>query len=382
MNSYAYLDHNATTTLRPEALAAMIAALAPGANPSSVHGPGRAARKILEAARGRVAALTNAAPSEVIFTSGGTEANNLALRGCGRRRLLVSAIEHPSVLECGGETVPVDSDGVIDLESLDMMLGSDATPAVVSVMLANNETGVIEPVARVAEISRRHGALVHCDAVQAAGKIAIDIGDLGVDMLSLSGHKIGGPSGVGALIVRDLENRRDLNLRASGFGGGQEHGFRPGTENLAGIAGFAAAAGLVRAMIDGMAKTRRLRDRLEAAIRAIEPDAVIFGESVARIGNTSCLTMPGTDSSTQVMAFDLAGVGISAGSACSSGKVKSSGVLAAMGVDAGLAATAVRVSLGWPSDEADVDAFLGAWAELRNRRNKTRNYRNMDKPAA
>ncbi len=382
MNDYVYLDHNATTTLRPEALAAITAALALGANPSSVHEPGRGARKILEAARSRVAALACAAPSDVIFTSGGTEANNLALRGSGRRRVLVSAVEHPSVLNGGGEIIPVDGNGIVDLESLEAMLSADGAPALVSVMLANNETGVIEPVARVAEIAHSHGALVHCDAIQGAGKIAIDMADLGVDMLSLSAHKIGGPSGAGALIVEGLENRRDMDMKALGFGGGQERGFRVGTENLPGIAGFGAAARCTPEMIADMDRIRRLRDGLEDAVRAIEPDAVVFGEGVARLANTSFLTMPGTDSSTQLMAFDLAGIGLSAGAACSSGKVKTSGVLAAMGVDTDLAATAVRVSLGWPSDAGDVDAFVGAWADLHNRENNSFGAGKLAKPAA
>lgn len=382
MNSYAYLDHNATTTLRPEAREAMMAALALTANPSSVHGPGRDARKMLEAARSQVAALVGAARSDVIFTSGGTEANNLAIQGCGRQRVLVSAIEHPSVLNCGGEIIPVDGDGIVDLESLDMMLSADDRPALVSVMLANNETGVIEPIAQVVEIAHRHGALVHCDAVQAAGKITIDIGDLGVDMLTLSGHKIGGPSGVGALIVDGLDTRQDMNLRATGFGGGHERGFRAGTENLAGIAGFGAAASCAPEMIADVARIRGMRDRLEAAVRAIEPDVEIFAEGTARLGNTSCLTMPGSESSTQLMSFDLAEIGVSAGSACSSGKVKTSGVLKAMGVDTDRAGTAVRVSLGWPNEDRDVDSFISAWAELYDRVNESYGNSKLSKPAA
>jgi len=382
MNGYAYMDHNATTTLRPEALEAMTAALALTGNPSSVHGAGRAARKVLEAARSRVAAILDAASSDVIFTSGGTEANNLALRGTGRRRLLVSAVEHPSVLESGGEIIPVDSDGVVDLERLDMMLGGDATPALVSVMLANNETGVIQPVAQVAEIARRHGALVHCDAIQGAGKIALNLGGLGVDMVSLSAHKIGGPSGCGALVVAGLESRRDINLKATGFGGGHERGFRPGTENLPGIAGFGAAAHLAPSMIDDMERIRGLRDRLEEAIRAIEPDTIVFGENAERIANTSCLTMPGTDNSTQLMSLDLAGVGVSAGSACSSGKVKGSNVLKAMRVDPEIAGTAIRVSLGRTNDGRDIDTFVTAWADLRGRRNNISKTTISEKPAA
>ena len=382
MNGYIYMDHNATTTLRPEAVEAMTAALALTGNPSSVHGPGRAARKTLETARGRVADLVGAAPSDVIFTSGGTEANNLAITGTRRHRLLVSAVEHPSVLNSDGEVIPVDGDGIVDLERLDMMLNADDTPALVSVMLANNETGVIQPIARVAEIVHRHGALLHCDAVQGAGKLVLNMAGLGADMLSVSSHKIGGPSGVGALIIARLESRRDLNLQATGFGGGQERGFRVGTENLTGIAGFGAAAHMVATLIDEMPRIAGLRDKLETAIRAIEPEAIIFCEDVERLANTSCLTMPGTDNSTQVMSFDLAGVGVSAGSACASGKVKASEVLKAMQVDTEIAATAIRVSLGWSNDESDVEALVTAWKDLHDRRDDSSKAGLLAKPAA
>ena len=370
MNRYAYLDHNAMTPLRPEALEAVTAALSLSGNPSSVHGPGRSARKFLEAARAQIAALVGAGTSDVIFTSGGTEANNLAMRGTGRQRHLVSAVEHPSVLNCDGEIIPVDGNGIVDLISLENMLAADDRPALVSVMLANNETGVIQPVAQVAAIAHRHGALVHCDAIQGAGKIAIDVGDLGVDLLSLSGHKIGAPLGVGALVVAGLDARHDLGLKAAGFGGRHERGFRAGTENLSGIAGFGAAAGSIQSMIDDMSRIGALRDSLEAAVRAIEPGSVIFGESVDRLANTSFLTMPGTESSTQLMAFDLAGVGVSTGSACSSGKVTNSAVLATMGVNADIAGAAVRVSLGWSTEKQDIDAFVVAWADLHARGNK------------
>ena len=382
MSDYAYMDHNATTTPRPEAVEAIASALALTGNPSSVHGPGREARKILEDARYKVASLVGAVPSDVIFTSGGTEANNLALRGTGNRRLVVSAVEHPSVLNCGGEVVPVDGDGIVDFERLDIMLHADDGPTLVSVMLANNETGVIQPVKEIAEIAHRHGALVHCDAIQAAGKIAVDIRGLGVDMLSLSGHKIGGPSGVGALVVSGLESRRDLVVKAIGFGGGHERGMRAGTENLPGIAGFGAAAHVARASLGDMDRIERLRNKLEAAVRVIESDVVIFGEGVARLCNTSCLTMPGTESSTQLMSLDLAGVAVSAGSACSSGKVKASAVLQAMQVDPDVALSAIRVSLGWSSDEGDVDAFVAAWTDLYDRQQNMSNNSNFAISAA
>ena len=368
MSDYVYLDHNATTTTRPETIDAVVSVLNQVGNPSSVHGPGRAARKIMEQARSNVAALLNASPSDVIFTSGGTEANNLALTGTGRMRCLVSAIEHPSVLNGGGEFIPVDKNGVVDLERLDQQLMARDVPALVSVMLANNETGVIQPVADVVAIAHRHKALVHCDAIQAAGKIPVDIQALGVDMMSVSAHKIGGPAGVGALVIPGLDGTSSVDLAGQLFGGGQERGFRVGTENLCGIAGFGAAAAAAGAALEDFASLAVLRDAIEQGIRGLEPGATIIGDASPRLPNTTCLTMPGTESQTQIMAFDLAGVGVSAGSACSSGKAKASGVLQAMGVGDDVAATAVRVSLGWTSTQSDVEALLAAWADLHRRR--------------
>ena len=370
MNDYAYMDHNATTTPRPEAVRAMTVVLAAVGNPSSVHGPGRAARKTMEQARVDVAALVNADAADVIFTSGGTEANNLALGGSGRTRRLISAIEHPSVLAGGGEILPVDTNGIIDLDRLEERLLADNTPALVSVMLANNETGVIEPIEDVVAIAHRHGALVHCDAIQAAGKIAVDVVALGVDMMSLSAHKIGGPSGSGALIVPGLGTATGTSLSGQLFGGGQERGYRVGTENLTGIAGFGAAAAVALAGLEDFTRVAGLRDAIEQGVKGIDPRAMVMGEGVRRLPNTSCLTMPGVDSQTQVMAFDLSGVGVSAGSACSSGKTKASAVLKAMGLPEQIAGTAVRVSLGWPSTQADVSAFLSAWSVLHGRQSK------------
>ncbi len=367
MSEYAYLDHNATTTTRPEAARAIASVLGRVGNPSSVHGPGREARKVIEQARANVAALVNALPADVVFTSGGTEANNLALNGSGRTRRLVSAVEHPSVLNGGDGQICVEPNGVVDLDRLDQQLMADDTPALVSVMLANNETGVIEPIEDVVAIAHRHGALVHCDAIQAAGKITVDITALGVDLMSLSAHKIGGPSGVGALIVSGLGDGSGVNLTGQLFGGGQERGFRVGTENLPGIAGFGAAAAAALAGLPDFAELATLRDAIERGVKSIEPDVTVFSEDARRLPNTSCLAMPGTDSQTQVMAFDLAGVGVSAGSACSSGKTKASGVLKAMKVPDEIAGTAVRISLGWPSTKSDVDAFIDAWSELHER---------------
>jgi cysteine desulfurase len=355
-----YLDYNATAPVRPAVATAMAEALATVGNPSSVHGFGRAARARLETAREQVATLVGARPAQVVFTSGGTEANNLALTGVGRARVLVSAIEHDSVLKAAAaEAIPVDCGGIVDLSALERLLAARAEPALVALMLANNETGVIQPVAEASRIAHASGALLHCDAVQAAGKIAVDFAALGVDSLSLSAHKIGGPAGVGALVVAD-----HLHLVAQQRGGGQERGRRAGTENLAGIVGFGVAAEIAAAELGATARLADLRDDLERRALAAVPGAILFGRDAARLSNTSCLALPGVSSELQVMALDLAGVAVSAGSACSSGKVQPSHVLRAMGADAATAGSAIRVSLGWRSTAEDVDRFLEAWCAL------------------
>lgn len=357
-----YLDHNATVPLRPEAKAAMVAALDACGNPSSIHRFGRGARRLVEDARERIAALVSVPPPSVIFTSGGSEANALALLGCGRRRLLASAVEHASVLAATPrcEQIPVDRDGIIDPDALARALAASTEPAMVSVMVANNETGVLQPLAEVIAAAKRAGALVHTDAVQAAGRLPLSFADLGVDYLSLSAHKLGGPPGVGALIVAEGAPLAPL-LR----GGGQERGRRAGTENVPGIAGFGAAAAGID-MREGL-RLAGLRDALEAGVRRLCPEAVIFGGAVPRLPNTSCLTMPGVSSEHQVIAFDMLGIAVSSGAACSSGKVTASSVLSAMGVPADLARTAIRVSLGWTTCADDVDRFLDAWAAIRQR---------------
>ena len=363
-----YLDYNASALIRPEAEAAVARAMAAGGNPSSVHGLGRAARRTVEAAREKVARLVNARPEDVIFTGGGTEANNLAISGSAAARLVISSVEHDSVREAAAarpiepSILATGSDGVVDIGSLSALLESDNTPALVSVMLANNETGAIQPVESVAEIAHARGALVHCDAVQAAGKVAVDLADLDVDMLSLSSHKIGGPQGVGALILR-----RGVALAPALHGGGQERGRRSGTENVPGIAGFGAAAEVALASLPESGALALLRDRLEARIRDLAPEACVHAAEAPRLPNTSCLSMPGVASETQVVAFDLDGVMISAGAACSSGKVDPSGVLTAMSIGEELTASAIRVSLGWATAEQDVERFLAAWEALYRR---------------
>ncbi len=367
MKSAVYLDFNATAPIRDEAVEAVCEAFRIGGNASSVHSFGRAARRLLENGREQVAALVGVSGADVIFTSGGTEANNLALVGCGRPNVLVSAVEHPSVLAVSGgrDPIPVDADGVIDLAAFEKSLAAQTGPVIVSVMLANNETGVLQPVEKVCEIAKRHGALVHCDAVQAAGKIAVDMRALGVDMLSLAAHKIGGPQGIGALIVG-----ADLALAPQVLGGGQERRLRAGTENIAGAAGFGAAASAAKSGLSNFAKLAVLRDRLEKAVLVVAPQAKIFGRRMARLPNTSCFAVPNLPSDTQVMALDMEGVAVSSGSACSSGKVEASHVLAAMGENE-LGAHTIRISLGWSSQPGDVDRFIEAWRKvyLRNAQN-------------
>ncbi len=354
-----YLDYNASAPVRPAVVEAIATALGSVGNPSSVHGFGRAARRALEQARASVAGLVGARPEAVLFTSGGTEANNQVLAGVHGARW-VSAVEHPSVLEAApdAERLPVDAHGRVDLGHLADRLAATG-PALVSVMLANNETGVVQPVAEVARLARRRGALVHCDAVQAAGKIEIDLDARGVDCLTLSAHKLGGPQGVGALVLRE-----GIEPRALLRGGGQERRWRPGTENLPGIVGFGRACELALEDRDCARRTGALRDRLEAEIRAVAPAAPVHGAGAERLPNTSCIGMPGVSNQTQLIALDLAGIAVSTGSACSSGKVGPSHVLAAMGVEPAEAACAIRVSLGWASTDADVDRLVAAWTRL------------------
>ena len=364
MTESVYLDYNATAPVRPAAADAVAQALSLTGNPSSVHGPGRAARQLLEEARSEVAQLVGAEPADVVFTSGGTEANSLALAGAGRQRILVSAGEHDSVLQAApmAKRIPLTAQGQVDLKALDEQSAAAEEPALVSVMLANNETGVIQPVEEVVSLAKKHGALVHCDAVQAAGKIGIDFAGLGVDLMSLSAHKIGGPAGIGALVLRP-----GLELKAQQRGGGQERSRRAGTENLPGAAGFGAAAGAAAAELADFAVLTAERDRMEKGLRELAPGVQIFGAAGPRLPNTSCFAFEGLESALQVMALDLAGVAVSAGAACSSGKVQPSHVLEAMGAPPALAGTAIRVSLGWASTAGDVDLFLAAWGDLLRR---------------
>jgi cysteine desulfurase len=367
-----YLDWNATTPLRTEARAAMAEALDLCGNPSSVHAEGREARKWIEAARTIIANAAGGLPKNLIFTSGGTEANALALTPNLRRcdgppveRLMVSTIEHASVLAGGRFSserttmIGVTRDGLVDLDELREKL-RQGPPALVSIMLANNETGAVQPVREAAEIIHAADSFLHVDAVQAFGKIAVDLKELGADLLTLSAHKIGGPKGVGALLLAEGVTGLEAQLR----GGGQEKSRRAGTENVAGIAGFGAATSAALADLNKQARRiEGLRDRLEESLRQT-PEAIVFSRSVQRLPNTTLFTVPGLRAETAVIGFDLAGIAVSSGSACSSGKVQPSHVLQAMGFEPEIAEGAVRLSLGWSTQDADIDRCLEAWRSL------------------
>ncbi|ATU74448.1 cysteine desulfurase family protein [Komagataeibacter rhaeticus] len=359
---FTYLDANASEPIRPQALAAMTDAAEAVGNPASVHRAGRAARALLETAREDLATIFGVQAENCIFTSGGTEANVLAITGQGQgRRIMVGATEHDAVRQAApGQTIPVTADGVVDGAALERLLAvPGAAPALVCVMLANNETGVISPVREIADLCHAHGALLHVDAVQAAGRIGFDMAGLGADSIALSGHKFGGPKGAGALLLAGERFRALTPLLA---GGGQEQGRRGGTPALPAIAGMVAAArAALAAQSVQAARLGVLRDRIERAATPL--GAVVCGAAAPRLANTTCLLLPGRRAQTQLIALDMAGYGVSAGSACSSGKVARSHVLDAMGLGEG-AGCAIRVSLPWSVTEADVDGFIAAYAAM------------------
>ena len=374
MPTRVYLDWNATTPLRSEARAAMVAAYDLVGNPSSVHAEGREARRLVEEARSTLASAVGALPRNVVFTSAGTEANALALSpglrgpsGGPVERLLVSAVEHASVL-AGGRFpaakvghIRVTRAGVVDLDHLKALL-KDGPPTLVSIMAANNETGALQPVAEAARIVHDAGGLLHVDAIQALGKIAFNINAVGADLATFSAHKIGGPKGIGALVVAEGVSGVEPLLR----GGGQELNRRAGTENVAGIAGYGAAVrAALQALPEDAKQMATLRDRLENGIRAIA-GATIFSDNTERLPNTILFTAPGLKAETAVIGFDLEGIAVSSGSACSSGKVQSSHVLSAMGFDPAVAQGAVRLSLGWSTEPDDINRALEAWRKLGN----------------
>ena len=350
-----YLDYNATAPLRPEIFQAMQDVMGEALNPSSVHSSGRKARKLVEDARQKILRRVNG--ESLIFCGSGTEANNLAVIQMPNVRsqmseIAISSIEHDSVFKSAQtpKFVRVDKNGVIDLNHLEEILTSGICH-LVSIMLANNETGVIQPIQQAAEIAHKHGALLHTDAVQAFGKIDIDFKNLGVDMMTISSHKIGGPIGTAALI-----HKSSLEIKPIMFGGGQEKNKRPGTENVPAIIGFGEVAKNVSR------ETFKLRDYLENKIRSIAPDAIIYGEAAERLPNTTCIAMPDIEAATQLIHFDTNGICVSSGSACSSGKVEVSRVLKAMNVP--LAKNALRISTGWATTQEDIDLFIKHWREL------------------
>ncbi|UWU72493.1 cysteine desulfurase family protein [Bradyrhizobium sp. NC92] len=374
MPNRVYLDWNATTPLRAEARAAMVAAFDLVGNPSSVHAEGREARRLVEEARATLAAAVGAQPRNVVFSSAGTEANALALSpglrgpsGGPVARLLVSAVEHASVL-AGGRfpadkigLIQVTRSGVVDLDQLKRQL-KDGPPALVSVMAANNETGAVQPVTEAASIVHEAGGLLHVDAIQALSKIPFDINSVGADLATFSAHKIGGPKGVGALALTEGISGLEPVLR----GGGQELNRRAGTENIAGIAGFGAAVkAALQALPEDVKRMASLRDRLENGLRDV-PGTTVFATEVARLPNTALFTAPGLKAETAVIGFDLEGIAVSSGSACSSGKVQPSHVLSAMGYDPAVAQGAVRLSLGWSTEPEDINRALEAWRKLGN----------------
>jgi cysteine desulfurase len=380
-----YLDHNATSPLRPDSHSAMTHALTIGGNPSSIHANGRAARALVEQARAAVAALAGAPADAVVFTSGATEANHLALFGAVEgslaeseakaapriTRLFVSAVEHSSVLATANRLVerypwlrltilPVAASGVLDVEALRVELREGKGRALVAVMAANNETGVIQPIAEISKLVREVNGLLLVDAVPAAGKMALDFALC--DYMVLSAHKIGGPQGAGALLVRD-----GAPLMPQLVGGGQQKGLRAGTENLSGIAGFGAAA---HALADGdgeRARIAHLRDHFESALKKAVPEAVTFGAGEARLCSTTCFAIPGLTAETALIGLDLDGVMLSSGSTCSSGKLAISHVLTAMGVEESLAGCALRASFGWSSTMDNVTAAVDSLVKLRER---------------
>ena len=365
----AYFDWNASAPLRPEAREAMAAAMDVTGNPSSVHAEGRRARDLVEKAREQVAELVGAKPAEVVFTSGATEANVWALGGWNT--IFLSGIEHDSVrapAKVSGARlvdIPVGADGVVRIESL-APRASDRNAlgrALVTLQMANNETGVLQPVEDAVTFAREHGLPVHTDATQAAGRVPIDFAALGVDLLSISSHKLGGPKGVGALVIRDGATIAPLIA-----GGGQERRRRAGTENVAAIAGFGAAA---RAALDDLEHAADLaarRDAVERGLTDLAPECIVIGQSSPRLANTVCIAWPGKSAETLVIKLDLAGVAVSAGSACSSGKVGSSHVLEAMGLAADVAKSAIRVSLGLTTSDRDIQRLLAAWLAIRGPR--------------
>lgn len=364
MPNIVYLDYNATTPLRPQVLEHMTELMRHPHNPSSAHFYGREGRKYIENARATIAEAVNCFTNEVIFTASGTEANNTVLKAEGARHVIISSVEHSSIIKTvpDADRIPVDAQGMVQLDALEAMLAKEKRPALVSVMLANNETGAIQPVVDVVKLCRQfENVRVHTDAAQALGKIPVDFSALGVDMMTLSAHKMGGPQGAAALVVRN-----DLPIKPLLTGGGQELGRRAGTENVAAIAGFARAVEIAAGDGEQLCRLRGWLNAMEEDLLAHCPQAVVFSKQVERLPNTTAITMPGVTAETQLMSFDLAGVAISAGSACSSGRIEASHVAKAMGFKKE-AGSAIRISGGWNTVEEDIRKMAEAWKTLYDR---------------
>ncbi len=359
--SVIYFDHNAIAPLLPEVKEAMLELMDEPLNASSVHHFGRTAKFILETARSRIVAFSGADQNyHAIFTSTGTESNNLALKGLAGYKVITTVIEHASVLAVIGlGLIPVDKNGVIDLKALEQVCASQGEKFLVSIMSASNETGVIQPIREAANIVHKYGGIIHSDATQSFGKVAFDMCDLGLDMATISAHKLGGPLGAAALIAR-----KDLMLKPIMLGGGQEFRYRAGTQNLPAIHGFGVAAEFARSTPRDYQEVAKLRDHMQQRLKMISPNSIVFGELVDRLPNTLSITMPNTPSETQVIHFDINGFAISSGSACSSGRVDVPYVQMNMGYDETIARTSIRVSLGPTNTMEEVNLFVKAWRDL------------------
>ncbi len=364
MKKHIYLDYNATAPIRPEAKAAMLECMEYPSNASSVHQYGQATKKIIEHARQNVANLIGATAEQIIFNSGATEANNTILKHFTGERILVSAIEHPSVIEVApnADVIPVTPEGIIDLNALEGLLKQKPPPALVSIMMVNNETGAIQPIKEAVRLSKKYACLFHCDATQAAGKIPLNMYELGIDFLTLSSHKLGGPQGVGALAIGICGVTPALL-----HGGGQEKHLRAGTENVAGIAGFGASAEQAGKRLESYQRLEIFRDQIETHLLKTNPDTIIHAHGAPRICSATMFSTPDASSETLMMALDLEGIAVSNGSACSSGTVRANYVLQAMGITNEKASSALRISLGWDTKRTDIEHFMQAWTKIHER---------------
>jgi len=356
-----YMDYNASAPLLPDVREAMLDVMGRAGNSSSIHSHGRVMRSYVDTARRQILEGIDAKGAKLIFTGSATESNNMILKGAKVKSHIISAIEHPSLFQVRDDVyrIPVGEDGVIRLEALESLLKELPAPALVSIMMVNNETGVIQPVAEAAKIARSYGAIVHTDAVQAVGRIPLSFHDLGVDVMTIAAHKFGGPAGIAALVYRD-----PIEILPLIAGGGHEQGLRAGTQNVSLIEGMRVAISESFKVLQNSQLIQELRDSIENQILEICPDAKIIGKNVKRIPNTSCVSMPGVSAEVQLMAFDLAGISVSSGSACSSGKVRPSHVMEAIGVDVTQTGGVLRISLGWDTKPQDVDAFIQTWKQI------------------